>query len=186
MRLMTSGGGCVVMVVWSTAPWWMRSTSFAAAVSAVAAEAAEADATSEDVNSHPALENENVVLPCAGRVCCDWSPFLALPVVLVLTSPTADRSSTSGLIPLNHCMTLRALMVDAGLSLGECASLPPMVGKMAIWRCAYAVDGAVPAVVEVVVVAMMGVVEREALAGVSPVGVFPLRFLIVRLNGSRR
>ena len=63
MRFMTSGGGRVVIVVWSTAPWWMRSTSFAA-VPAVAAEAAEADATSEDVvNRHPALENENEVSP---------------------------------------------------------------------------------------------------------------------------
>jgi len=41
-----------------------------------------------------------------------------------------------------------------------------------------------PAVVEVVVVVVMGVVAREALAGVSPIGVFPFRFLMVRLNGS--
>ena len=80
----------------------------------------------------------------------------------MLGSPICDgrgtwESSTSGLRPLrrlNHCMTLRALMVD------------------------------VPVVVEVVVIVVMGVMAREALKGVSPVSVFPFRFLIVRLNGS--
>ncbi|KIM59615.1 hypothetical protein SCLCIDRAFT_27168 [Scleroderma citrinum Foug A] len=52
-------------------------------VALVATEAAEADATSEDVvNRHPALENENEVSPYAGRVC-------------------SDKSSTSGLTPLH-------------------------------------------------------------------------------------
>ena len=78
-------------------------------------------------------------------------------------------------------MTLRALIVDAELSLDECASLPPMLGRMAVWRwaCGCVGDGAAPVVVKVVVV-----VAREALAGVSPVGVFPFRPLIVRLSGS--
>ena len=70
MRFMTSGGRRVVMVVWSTAPLWMRNTSFAAALpveaAPVAVEAAEANVTSEDVvNRHLALEKDNEISPCA-------------------------------------------------------------------------------------------------------------------------
>ena len=62
-------------------------------VALVATEAAEADATSEDVvNRHPALENENEVLPYAGRVCCGCSLFLTLPVVLVLSCTDVAHS----------------------------------------------------------------------------------------------
>ena len=150
----------------------------------VAAEAVEADTTSEDVvNRHPAFKNKNEVSPCAGRVCCGCSLFLALPAMLVVTSPTADKSSTSGLTPLrrlNHCMTLRALIVDTGLSLDECASLRLMLGKMGLRRrrrctrrrggCGRNGDGCSTS-------------ERD-LGGVSPVGVFPFWFLIVRLNSS--
>lgn len=161
----------------------------------MAADAADADATREDVvKRHPDLENENEVSPCAGLVGCCCSPFLALPVVVllavvVLTSPTAaDMSSPSGLTPLrrlNHCITLRALIVDAGLSLDEGASLPPILGKMAVWRWACPGDFPEPAAFVVVAVGVeMGVVASEALAGVSPVGVLPLRFLIDLLNGS--
>ena len=86
-----------MIVVWSIAPWWMHSRSFAAAVPAVAADAIEAGATSEDVVN----QNENEVSLCVGHVRCGCSLFLALPVALVLTSPTVGMSSTSGLIPLH-------------------------------------------------------------------------------------
>ena len=58
---------------------------------------------------------------------------------------------------------IAALKVNAGLLLDEYASLPSMLQKMVIWRCACAGDGATPVVVDVVVV-----VAREALAGISP------------------
>ena len=111
---MTSDGGHIVIAIRSTT---YGGCAVAPPVEAppVAAETAEAGTTSEDVvNHHPALENENKVSTCTGRVCCVAARHsLALPVVLVLTSPTADMSSTSGLAllhRLNHCITLRALM----------------------------------------------------------------------------
>jgi hypothetical protein len=111
--LITSGGGLVVIVVWSTAPWWMRNTSFGG----------------EDVKMRPALPNEKDT-SCAGGGDPGKSAFL-----LSILEPVAGKASSglrlieisaisSGmslpafalLFLLNHCMTFRAFVVEAAIS----------------------------------------------------------------------